>query len=70
MHCAALVKVARLRGLAHGNDNRRHAAKQRIPRSLVRLPCREEVTETFLEEVLVNLDFGHGDDGSGKVMRC
>jgi hypothetical protein len=69
MHSVVLVKLGGLLDLAHHDDNGRGTAEQALLGSQVILPGGREMREALLEELAVDLDLRHDDDGWERTIR-
>lgn len=61
MNCVVLLKLRALFSLAHEDEYTGSATEYSVARTLVGLPCRNEVAEALLEQLTVNLDLCHDD---------
>lgn len=64
MHGIVLVKILNLLDLAHHDDNGRDAIEDGIARSLVGLPGIDEMADSLLEELAIDLDCVRHDGDS------
>lgn len=59
MNRIVFLKLQIFLRLAHQNEEGRCTTKQRVARSLVGLPCCNKMTQSLLENILVDLDICH-----------
>ncbi len=60
MHGIVLVEFGALLDFAHHDDNRGGASEDRVAGPLVGLPGIDEMGDSLLEELAVDLDVCHG----------